>query len=85
MYHLAGFSVLALLAAVGAAVSNGVGEEGSTMGPVAFLWPKGRPWAASTENIGPCGSGSAISKRTLFPLSKGQKGVKKSPSIPVSG
>ncbi|KAI1470178.1 uncharacterized protein F4812DRAFT_457570 [Daldinia caldariorum] len=51
--------------------AHGEGLEGSIMGPVAFLWPNDRPWSASTDNIGPCGSSSGVSNRTAFPLTQG--------------
>ena len=50
--------------------THGEGEEGSSMGPVAFMWPADRHWEASQDNIGPCGSAAAIANRTIFPLSE---------------
>ncbi|KAI0176396.1 hypothetical protein GGR52DRAFT_359361 [Hypoxylon sp. FL1284] len=50
---------------------HGEGYEGTVMGPVAFLWPDDRPWSASTDNSGPCGSSSGVGNRTSFPLSQG--------------
>ncbi|KAI8960127.1 hypothetical protein F5Y11DRAFT_349797 [Daldinia sp. FL1419] len=51
--------------------AHGEGLEGSVMGPVAFLWPDDRPWSASADNVGPCGSPSGVTNRTAFPLSQG--------------
>ncbi|KAI1780100.1 hypothetical protein F4818DRAFT_165450 [Hypoxylon cercidicola] len=51
--------------------THGEGYEGTVMGPVAFLWPDDRPWSASTDNSGPCGSSSGVGNRTSFPLSQG--------------
>ncbi|KAI1768332.1 hypothetical protein GGR53DRAFT_439423 [Hypoxylon sp. FL1150] len=51
--------------------AHGEGYEGTIMGPVAFLWPDDRPWSASADNSGPCGSSSGVSNRTAFPLSQG--------------
>lgn len=51
--------------------AHGEGYEGTIMGPVAFLWPDDRPWSASDDNSGPCGSSSGVSNRTAFPLSQG--------------
>ncbi|KAI1107860.1 hypothetical protein F4804DRAFT_328888 [Jackrogersella minutella] len=50
---------------------HGEGLEGTVMGPVAFLWPDDRPWSASADNAGPCGSPSGVSNRTIFPISQG--------------
>ncbi|KAI2471195.1 hypothetical protein F4781DRAFT_387652 [Annulohypoxylon bovei var. microspora] len=50
---------------------HGEGLEGTIMGPVAFLWPDDRPWSASADNSGPCGSSSGVSNRTIFPLTQG--------------
>lgn len=50
------------------AATHGDGAEGTLMGPVAFLWPSDRPWDASQDNVGPCGSTSAPENRTNFPL-----------------
>ncbi|OTB08727.1 hypothetical protein M426DRAFT_316748 [Hypoxylon sp. CI-4A] len=50
---------------------HGEGAEGTIMGPVAFLWPDDRPWSASADNSGPCGSPSSVSNRTSFPLTQG--------------
>jgi hypothetical protein len=47
------------------------GEEGTSMGPVAFLWPADRVWDAQNDNTAPCGSSSGPSNRTAFPLSQG--------------
>lgn len=55
-----------------AAEVHGANAEGTTMGPVAFLWPGDRPWSASHDNSGPCGSSSGVTNRTEFPLSQGQ-------------
>ncbi|KAF2683347.1 hypothetical protein K458DRAFT_368573 [Lentithecium fluviatile CBS 122367] len=65
---------LGLLALVGAQdeqTTHGDGEEGSSMGPVAFLWPPDRTWNAVNDNTGPCGSPNGRSNRTSFPLSQG--------------
>ncbi|KAI1661528.1 hypothetical protein F4813DRAFT_386058 [Daldinia decipiens] len=51
--------------------AHGEGLESSVMGPVAFLWPDDRPWSASTDNVGPCGSPSGVTNRTAFPLTQG--------------
>ncbi|KAF2255281.1 hypothetical protein BU26DRAFT_448617 [Trematosphaeria pertusa] len=51
--------------------THGEGEEGSSMGPVAFLWPPDRAWSATSDNTPPCGSSEGPSNRTLFPLSQG--------------
>lgn len=68
-------SRLALL--VGAAIASaeddkvhGQGALGKDMGPVGFLWPKGRPWSASAVNTAPCGSQSGVGNRTMFPICK---------------
>lgn len=63
-YSLLAFSALFQLGAA----AHGDGAEGTVMGPVAFLWPSDRPWGAAQDNIGPCGSTSAPSNRTNFPL-----------------
>ncbi|KAI5862077.1 hypothetical protein GGS23DRAFT_597701 [Durotheca rogersii] len=70
------FSQLSYLAALAgsqlaAGQAHGEGLQGTVMGPVAFLWPKGRPWSAETDNTGPCGSPSGPTTRTNFPLSQG--------------
>ncbi|KAI1382296.1 hypothetical protein F4677DRAFT_401556 [Hypoxylon crocopeplum] len=72
------FSQLSYLAALagsqlvaGDGEAHGEGAEGTIMGPVAFLWPDDRPWSASTDNSGPCGSPSGVVNRTTFPLSQG--------------
>lgn len=51
------------------AQAHGEGDEGTIMGPVAFLWPDDRSWGAAYDNTGPCGSASGVSNRTQFPLS----------------
>ncbi|ERT00457.1 hypothetical protein HMPREF1624_03830 [Sporothrix schenckii ATCC 58251] len=51
--------------------AHGDGDEGSIMGPVAFLWPDDRNWSAAADNNGPCGSTEGVTNRTLFPLSHG--------------
>ncbi|KAJ2996511.1 hypothetical protein NUW58_g951 [Xylaria curta] len=51
--------------------AHGAGAQGTVQGPVAFLWPGDRPWSASTDNSGPCGSPSGVTTRTEFPLSHG--------------
>lgn len=48
---------------------HGDGDEGTIMGPAAFLWPEDRNWNAAYDNIGPCGSAASIGNRTIFPLS----------------
>ncbi|KAI0401689.1 hypothetical protein F4802DRAFT_600848 [Xylaria palmicola] len=50
---------------------HGQDAEGTVQGPVAFLWPGDRPWSASADNVGPCGSPSSVTDRTDFPLSQG--------------
>ncbi|CAK7200103.1 hypothetical protein SEUCBS139899_002792 [Sporothrix eucalyptigena] len=51
--------------------AHGDGDEGSIMGPVAFLWPENREWDAAHDNIGPCGSAEGVTNRTQYPLSHG--------------
>lgn len=53
------------------AQTHGEGEEGSSMGPVAFLWPPDRVWDAQYDNTAPCGSSAGPSNRTIYPLSQG--------------
>ncbi|KAI1096109.1 hypothetical protein F5B19DRAFT_220874 [Rostrohypoxylon terebratum] len=72
------FSQLSYIAAIvggqlvaGDDEAHGEGLEGTVMGPVAFLWPDDRPWSASADNSGPCGSSSGVSNRTIFPLTQG--------------
>ncbi|KAI2784567.1 hypothetical protein F4815DRAFT_127684 [Daldinia loculata] len=72
------FSQLSYIAALagsqlvaGDGEAHGEGLEGSVMGPVAFLWPDDRPWSASADNVGPCGSSSGVINRTAFPLTQG--------------
>ncbi|CAN8098348.1 unnamed protein product [Discula destructiva] len=55
-----------------AAEVHGEGDEGTVMGPVAFLWPDDRPWSASQDNSGPCGSANGVTNRTTFPLTQGE-------------
>jgi hypothetical protein len=50
---------------------HGEGEEGKSMGPVAFMWPPDRPWAAEHDNTAPCGSARGPSDRTQYPLTQG--------------
>ncbi|KAF2205685.1 hypothetical protein GQ43DRAFT_459757 [Delitschia confertaspora ATCC 74209] len=50
---------------------HGLGEEGRTMGPVAFMWPSDREWNAANDNSSPCGSAKGVTNRTQFPLSQG--------------
>jgi len=50
------------------AQAHGEDAQGTDMGPVGFLWPEDRPWEGSEDNKGPCGSNSAISNRTEFPI-----------------
>ncbi|CAK7226916.1 hypothetical protein SBRCBS47491_006390 [Sporothrix bragantina] len=68
-------SVLAATASLAMAgvanAAHGDGDEGTIMGPVAFLWPENREWDAGTDNIGPCGSSEGVTDRTLFPLTQG--------------
>lgn len=64
-------SALAALAVLAGAQTHGEGEEGSSMGPVAFMWPSDRIWDATHDNTAPCGSNSGPSNRTIFPLSQG--------------
>lgn len=63
--------IFAALAALGFAQTHGEGEEGSSMGPVAFLWPPDRTWDAQHDNTAPCGSSAGPSNRTIYPLSQG--------------
>lgn len=51
--------------------THGEGEEGSSMGPVAFMWPPDRAWSAAADNVAPCGSHEGPGVRTEFPLSQG--------------
>ncbi|KAF1994753.1 hypothetical protein P154DRAFT_446921 [Amniculicola lignicola CBS 123094] len=51
---------------------HGEGAEGSSMGPVAFMWPSDRAWTAANDNTGPCGSPSGPTNRSAFPLSQGE-------------
>lgn len=44
-------------------------QESDDMGPAAFLWPPDRAWAATEDNIPPCGSSTGVGNRTSFPLS----------------
>lgn len=62
---------LATSAALSSAQSHGEGEEGNSMGPVAFLWPSDRVWDAQHDNTAPCGSSTGPSNRTIYPLSQG--------------
>ncbi|KAH7348228.1 hypothetical protein BKA66DRAFT_516680 [Pyrenochaeta sp. MPI-SDFR-AT-0127] len=64
-------SLFAALPLLASAQTHGEGEEGTSMGPVAFMWPADRPWDAGNDNIAPCGSASGPSNRTIFPLSQG--------------
>jgi len=50
------------------AAQHGEGDEGTIMGPVAFLWPDDRKWDAAFDNAGPCGSPAGVGNRTIFPL-----------------
>jgi hypothetical protein len=43
--------------------------EAKEMGPVAFMWPSDRVWAAKDDNTAPCGSVARPGNRTDFPLS----------------
>ncbi|EPS35786.1 hypothetical protein H072_10703 [Dactylellina haptotyla CBS 200.50] len=61
-------AALSAIAAPVAAQVHGEGEQGSSMGPVAFLWPEDRPWSAAEDNKAPCGSSSGPTTRTDFPL-----------------
>ncbi|KAF3940840.1 hypothetical protein ABW19_dt0205491 [Dactylella cylindrospora] len=61
-------AALSAIAAPAAAQAHGEGEQGSSMGPVAFLWPDDRPWSAAEDNKAPCGSSSGPGNRTDFPL-----------------
>ncbi|KAH7132271.1 hypothetical protein B0J11DRAFT_521304 [Dendryphion nanum] len=64
-------SSAALLLSSAAAQKHGEGEEGRTMGPVAFMWPADRVWTAADDNRGPCGSPAGVTNRTKFPLAQG--------------
>lgn len=64
-------SLFAVLPAWVSAQAHGEGEEGSSMGPVAFMWPNDRMWEAAHDNTAPCGSTAGPSNRTIFPLSQG--------------
>lgn len=63
-------TTLASVATAAGAEVHGAGAEGTVMGPVAFLWPDDRPWSASSDNSGPCGSADGVTNRTEFPLSQ---------------
>ena len=67
-------SVLAATASLAMAgvanAAHGDGDEGTIMGPVAFLWPENREWDASHDNVGPCGSSEGVTNRTEYPLCK---------------
>jgi hypothetical protein len=70
--HFLRLPLAALLFSLAAAQeSHGEGEEGNSMGPVAFLWPADRTWNAVNDNTGPCGSPNGPSNRTVFPLTQG--------------
>jgi hypothetical protein len=64
-------SLLTAFATLSGAQTHGEGEEGSSMGPVAFLWPPDRIWDAQHDNTSPCGSQAGPSNRTIYPLSQG--------------
>jgi|SRR5690242_4899612 len=64
-------SILAVSAVLSKAQTHGEGEEGASMGPVAFLWPPDRIWDAAHDNTSPCGSAAGPSNRTIYPLSQG--------------
>ncbi|EKD19466.1 uncharacterized protein L3040_002658 [Drepanopeziza brunnea f. sp. 'multigermtubi'] len=66
---LSTFIATSLLARFASAQAvHGTGALGTTMGPVAFLWPADRAWDAAHDNNGPCGSNAPIVNRTDFPL-----------------
>lgn len=69
--HIQRTVLAALLCSFAAAQSHGDGEEGTSMGPVAYLWPADRTWTAANDNIGPCGSPNGPGNRTSFPLTQG--------------
>lgn len=58
-----------VMATAARAEVHGEGDEGTIMGPVAFLWPENRNWTAAYDNTGPCGSSTGVTNRTEFPLS----------------
>lgn len=64
-------TLLAIPVSLSSAQTHGEGEEGSSMGPVAFLWPPDRVWDAQHDNTAPCGSSAGPSNRTIYPLSQG--------------
>lgn len=64
-------SIFSALAVLSNAQTHGEGAEGSSMGPVAFLWPPDREWNAQHDNTAPCGSSAGPSNRTIYPLSQG--------------
>ncbi|KAK6532030.1 hypothetical protein TWF694_003193 [Orbilia ellipsospora] len=70
MLHKTLYFLAALSAIVAPTVAevHGEGDEGTIMGPVAFLWPENRPWSAAEDNTAPCGSASGPTNRTDFPL-----------------
>jgi hypothetical protein len=63
--------LLAALPSLALAQTHGEGALGTTMGPVAFLWPPNRPWDEANQNDGPCGSATGPTNRTDFPISQG--------------
>lgn len=67
------FDIISLIASLPCLTmaQHGSGAEGTTMGPVAFMWPPDRPWDAQNDNTAPCGSANGPSNRTMFPLSQG--------------
>ncbi|PSR79721.1 hypothetical protein BD289DRAFT_442046 [Coniella lustricola] len=71
MHFMSSLATLMLAAATGA-TTHGEGDEGTIMGPVAFLWPENRDWTAAYDNTGPCGSSSGVTNRTEFPLTQGE-------------
>ncbi|KAH8726231.1 hypothetical protein GQ44DRAFT_679842 [Phaeosphaeriaceae sp. PMI808] len=70
--RLNNLSTFTALLALSHAQTHGTGEEGTSMGPVAFMWPADRVWDAAHDNTAPCGSAAGPSdNRTRFPLSQG--------------
>lgn len=70
MYGRPIFVLLSVLSRAMAATTHGEGDEGTVMGPVAFLWPDDRSWDENYDNSAPCGSSAGVANRTSFPLSQ---------------
>ncbi|KAL1836603.1 hypothetical protein VTJ49DRAFT_4892 [Mycothermus thermophilus] len=64
-------SVLLLALALDAGVMAADSSD-NTMGPIGFMWPPDRAWAAEADNTAPCGSHDGVTNRTAFPLTDGK-------------